>query len=252
MFTGSWLWPAGLLPGGLESLTVLLREWDGALLPQASAWVLLLALGLLCELRDPRSRCGMHFIATSYSRGPTPGPCRLGGCSAARPLRSLRWAPYVTMLPAPPGSRMAAICRTGPPASDLLLFRHVRQAAWHTPACMHPSSTNVPHAEALQVLGPHQYWHVCSAGELDELQSPPLLAAVMAERARLQRLHAHLFGKAEGAIVSLESFLWAHCLVRSRALELSAPAQRVCTQFAASHDCPASCPDQTAESLLGL
>lgn len=48
---------AGLLPGGLSSLTPLLS--DSAyeeLLPAACAWVLLLALHLLCELRDPHSR----------------------------------------------------------------------------------------------------------------------------------------------------------------------------------------------------
>ena len=53
--TGIHAWP-GLLPGGLASLAALLREPGGELLPEASAWVLLLALGLLCELRDPRSR----------------------------------------------------------------------------------------------------------------------------------------------------------------------------------------------------
>ena len=29
----------------------------------------------------------------------------------------------MTMLPAPPGSRIAAVCSAGPPASDLLVFR---------------------------------------------------------------------------------------------------------------------------------
>ncbi len=34
----------------------LLDSTDSDLLPEASAWVLLLALHLLCQLRDPRSR----------------------------------------------------------------------------------------------------------------------------------------------------------------------------------------------------
>ena len=34
----------------------LLKQSDSDLLPQASAWVLLLALHLLCQLRDPRSK----------------------------------------------------------------------------------------------------------------------------------------------------------------------------------------------------
>ena len=215
--------PAGLLPGGLDGLTGLLRGPDAALLPQGSAWVLLLALGLLCELRDPRSRCAAHAPHLAYCSGTLLlcHACFTGGCL----LRSLRWAPYVTMLPAPPGSRVAAVCRAGPPASDLLLFRHARGAAWLSLACMHA------HEQSPHVTHPTHCWHVCSAEELDELQSPLLAAAVRAERARLRRLHAHLFGKGEDANVSLESFLWAHCLVRSRALELSAPAQQVCALY---------------------
>ena len=34
----------------------LFQDADSDLLPKASAWVLLLALHLLCQLRDPRSR----------------------------------------------------------------------------------------------------------------------------------------------------------------------------------------------------
>ena len=69
----------------------------------------------------------------------------------------------------------------------------------------------------------------CSAGELAELQSAPLAAAVLAERERLARLHALLFCRAppEEPAVSLESFTWAHCLVRSRALELTAADDEV-------------------------
>lgn len=48
---------AGLLPGGMSSLTALLTDsTHEELLPEACAWVLLLALHLLCELRDPKSR----------------------------------------------------------------------------------------------------------------------------------------------------------------------------------------------------
>ena len=55
------------------------------------------------------------------------------------------------------------------------------------------------------------------------------MAAVLAERMRLARLHALLFCRAfpEEPSVSLESFTWAHCLVRSRALELTVAANEV-------------------------
>ena len=68
---------------------------------------------------------------------------------------------------------------------------------------------------------------LCSAEERSKLGSPALALAVEEERLRLSWLHTHLFrqdegGKARDPMVSLESFVWAHCLVRSRALELTA------------------------------
>ncbi len=68
---------------------------------------------------------------------------------------------------------------------------------------------------------------VRSSEELTELQNPALALAVRRERLRLTRLHAHLFsqhnaGASEEPEVGLESFIWAHCLVRSRALQLTA------------------------------
>ena len=66
---------------------------------------------------------------------------------------------------------------------------------------------------------------LCSAEELGRLRNPALALAVESERLRLSRLHAHLFRQGDGVkepAVSLESFVWAHCLVRSRALELTA------------------------------
>ena len=68
---------------------------------------------------------------------------------------------------------------------------------------------------------------LCSAEELGRLRNPALAVAVERERLRLSRLHARLFRQSDGAkdsepAVSLESFVWAHCLVRSRALELTA------------------------------
>jgi hypothetical protein len=61
----------------------------GRLLPGDTRNVLVMALGLLAELRDPKS--------------------------AARPA--------LRMLPAPPGSPLAAVCADGQPATDLLMFR---------------------------------------------------------------------------------------------------------------------------------
>ncbi|CAK0779847.1 hypothetical protein CVIRNUC_004869 [Coccomyxa viridis] len=63
--------------------------------------------------------------------------------------------------------------------------------------------------------------------ELGRLRNPALAVAVGRERLRLSWLHAHLFRQDDGVedrepAVSLESFLWAHCLVRSRAFELTA------------------------------
>ena len=66
---------------------------------------------------------------------------------------------------------------------------------------------------------------LCSTEELGRLQSPVLALAVSRERLRLGRLHALLFRQPEGCrkepSVSLDSFVWAHCLVRSRALDLT-------------------------------
>ena len=80
---------AGLLPNGLAHLRALLKGADHTLLPPTASWRLMLALQLLAELRDPRS-----------------------------PL-----APYVRALPAPPGTRIAAVCCGGPADTALLLFR---------------------------------------------------------------------------------------------------------------------------------
>lgn len=75
-----------------------------------------------------------------------------------------------------------------------------------------------------------------SAEELGQLQNAALAASVKRERLRLARLHAYLFRQPAGSgpgssaspepSISLESFVWAHCLVRSRALDLT--ADQVC------------------------
>ena len=71
-----------------------------------------------------------------------------------------------------------------------------------------------------------------SAEELVQLQNAELAASVKRERLRLARLHSHLFEQpGPGSLgrepaVSLESFVWAHCLVRSRALDLTADQAR--------------------------
>jgi len=80
---------AGLLPKGVGHLRALLTRGDHSLLPPTATWRLMLALQLLAELRDPRS-----------------------------PL-----APYARALPAPPGSRIAAVCCGEPADTGLLLFR---------------------------------------------------------------------------------------------------------------------------------
>ncbi len=80
---------AGLLPKGLAHLRALLKRADHTLLPPTAAWRLMLSLQLLAELRDPRSSL----------------------------------APYIRVLPAPPGTRIAAVCCCGPADTGLLLFR---------------------------------------------------------------------------------------------------------------------------------
>ena len=139
---------AGLLPYGLDCLTRLLEgtSGEGNQLPERSSWVLLLALQLLMEFRDPKSRhapasAGAVVSATSCAPAcSSEQAARLCGWVAswkqlAFPhdhvlaftvgvLPISRWVPYLTMLPAPPGTRLAAVCSCGPPASDLLLFRH--------------------------------------------------------------------------------------------------------------------------------
>ena len=87
----SWLLcTAGLLPLGLAHFQCL-TEQGSDLLPVHSSWVTLLALLLLCHMRDRRS-----------------------------PLQ-----PYVRLLPSPAGARLRAICTHGPEGTDLLLFRQV-------------------------------------------------------------------------------------------------------------------------------
>ncbi|KAK9819780.1 hypothetical protein WJX72_002266 [[Myrmecia] bisecta] len=75
----------GMLLKGLASIVSLLGTDD---LPAATCWVLLLALLLLAELRNPQSR----------------------------------YRPYLQLLPSPVASRLKAVCWQGPDATDLLLF----------------------------------------------------------------------------------------------------------------------------------
>jgi len=92
--------------------------------------------------------------------------------------------PYARLLPVPPGSRLAATAPGGPAATDLLLF---------------------------------------SQADLAALGAPALAAAVRGEAVRLAALHAALFveeGDDAEPPVSLPSFVWAHALARSRALDL--------------------------------
>ncbi|EIE19315.1 hypothetical protein COCSUDRAFT_44670 [Coccomyxa subellipsoidea C-169] len=66
------------------------------------------------------------------------------------------------------------------------------------------------------------------AEELGQLQNTELAASVEKERLRLARLHSRHFrqpgpgSSGREPVVSLEAFVWAHCLVRSRALDLTA------------------------------
>ena len=50
----------------------------------------------------------------------------------------------------------------------------------------------------------------------------PLARDVASERDRIRRLHCYLFhSNAQDPTISLETFLWAHVLIRSRALDLT-------------------------------
>lgn len=117
-------------------------------------------------------------------------------CELADPLAPRRL--YASLLPSPPGTPLAAAAPFGPAATDILLFK---------------------------------------SGELDALKCEPLARAARRERRRLAALHGLLFGgnggggegdesrgdeeqQGQGPSVSLISFLWAHSLVRSRALDL--------------------------------
>jgi len=150
--------------------------------------VLLLALGLLAELRD---------------------------------LRRSALAPYLRLLPAPPGSRLAALARTGPPATDLLLFTcgpaRRRVLSQRPPAgrarapagCQRPPGRRgacplLPRAQPDAVAAGRARRAAARGAmgggggarrrdaELDALQDAALAGAVRAERRRLARLHALL------------------------------------------------------------
>ena len=56
--------------------------------------------------------------------------------------------------------------------------------------------------------------------ELTQLACPPFEQAIRRERDRVTRVWGALFGEGADTPVSLPSFLWAHALVRSRALDL--------------------------------
>ncbi|KAK9806705.1 hypothetical protein WJX73_010581 [Symbiochloris irregularis] len=112
--------------------------------------------------------------------------------------------PYIQLLPSPPGTLIKTICSQGPNANDLLLF---------------------------------------SLPELLELQVVPVWAAVLKEQQRLSSLHRLLFCtdaagvKVSSPVISRESFIWAHCLVRSRVLELcrsQRPSQATCSSLHAA------------------
>ena len=50
----------------------------------------------------------------------------------------------------------------------------------------------------------------------------PLARDVASEKDRIRQLHCYLFhSNAQDPTISLESFFWAHALIRSRALDLT-------------------------------
>ncbi|DBB14687.1 TPA: hypothetical protein ACH3X3_004309 [Trebouxia sp. C0006] len=134
---------AGLMPHGLSALANLVQA-GSPLVPEGSAWLLLLALFLLLALAKNDSE----------------------------------WACYLQLLPCPLNAKGMCVYPSGPSTPHLLFF---------------------------------------SAAELDELQYEPVKVATLKERDRLAALHCQLFGHA-GNTVDLGSFMWAHCLVRSRAI----------------------------------
>lgn len=79
-----------------------------------------------------------------------------GAKGVLRELHGCRWAGYVRLLPAPPGSLVAAVCSDGPPASDLLLFRQASQnLIFYSDivqrTCLHgPSHPPVPYTTVLR------------------------------------------------------------------------------------------------------
>lgn len=79
---------AGLLPHGLGGLTQLLQS-EGLILPQGSAWLLLLALFLLLALsgKDPK------------------------------------WVCYLEILPCPLGDKRLSVGPSGPSSPHLFFFR---------------------------------------------------------------------------------------------------------------------------------
>lgn len=152
------------------------------LLPGDTRRVLLLALALLLDLRDP--------------------------ATARRPA--------LRLLPAPPGSPLARLCSAGVPATDLQLFRcwvfvndclfycGMLQLSPHPMQIMkRPSASPDLGSRALaccafilsgQVMSRCKAMHRArSAQELQELQCPPLEASIMRERLRMTALHGMLF-----------------------------------------------------------
>eukprot|EP00884_Botryococcus_braunii_P004756 jgi/Botrbrau1/14281/Bobra.0368s0012.2 len=143
-----------------------------------------------CTSANGRSQCHSQKLLETLEQGGPDMPTSSGWVTlmALGLLVHLRdprspFRPYLALLPSPKGSRIAHICSHGTPATDLLLF---------------------------------------SPLQLAELQNAPLAVAVIQEERRLAALHASLIRcQGQEPMISKESFMWAHVLIRSRALELN-------------------------------
>ena len=98
------------------------------------------------------------------------------------------WSPYLALLPSRPGSAFLAPSVRGPPLIHPLLFR---------------------------------------PDDLESLQSPQLREAIREDRARLGAIFDAIFRRRDAALpprrggATLDDFLWAQAIVRSRALDLT-------------------------------
>ena len=181
------------------------------------------------EATQCRGLCVIQRCSAGDTLLRVPWECVLTVQSAVRRLSSLeRRHQPLTHLPLAEVLQLAAAASTDllPPGSGWSLLLTLQLLAElrdkRSPLVYYVATLPAPSGSALRVAAhgpaPGSHLSLCTPAQLESLNCPALAHAVLAERARLLRLHAALFDDA--AALSFDSFAWAHALIASRAIGL--------------------------------